>query len=149
MSDSTNEAKNVKAELAAAKAKARAFRPWYQKKRFIIPGALLALVIVSSSLNGGGGSSSTNPSTNNSTEEVETEAPATEASTTECLSVENISNLIDENAPSYDGDPNPEDIFVSPQFRYSNDCDQDIIGLKGSVVFEDIEIGRASCRERV
>jgi hypothetical protein len=62
----------------------------------------------------------------------------TEASATECLSVENIANEIEENVARFDGDPNPTDIWVYPQWRYSNDCDQDIIGLKGVVSFQDV-----------
>jgi hypothetical protein len=73
----------------------------------------------------------------------ETSAPIlpeakTEASPTECLSVENIGNVIEENVARFDGDPNPTDIWVYPQFRYSNDCDQAIIGLKGSISFQDV-----------
>jgi hypothetical protein len=62
----------------------------------------------------------------------------TEVSATECLTVENIANVIEENVAGFDGDPNPTDIWVYPQFRYSNDCDQDIIGLKGSISFQDV-----------
>lgn len=62
----------------------------------------------------------------------------TESSATECLSVENIANIIEENVAAFDGDPNPTDIWVYPQFRYSNECDQAIIGLKGSISFQDV-----------
>jgi hypothetical protein len=54
------------------------------------------------------------------------------------LIVENIANEIETNAARFDGDPNPTDIWVYPQFRYSNDCDQDVIGLKGSISFQDV-----------
>ncbi len=52
--------RNDKAERAAAKAYAKAQRPWYKKKRFIIPGGLVALGILGSA-SGGGGTSSTDP----------------------------------------------------------------------------------------
>ena len=55
----------------------------------------------------------------------------TEESAAACFSVENIANEIETNAARFDGDPDPTDIWVYPQFRYSNDCDQDVIGLKG------------------
>jgi hypothetical protein len=62
----------------------------------------------------------------------------TEVSATECLTVENIANEIEKNVARFDGDSNPTDVWVYPQFRYSNDCDQDIIGLKGSISFQDV-----------
>ena len=44
MGPSAEESKKANAELAAAKAKAKSLRPWYQKKRFVIP---LGLFLVS------------------------------------------------------------------------------------------------------
>ena len=48
-----DEAKQARADLAAAKAKAKAMRPWYAKKRFILPLGLFVIFTISSSLNGG------------------------------------------------------------------------------------------------
>ena len=45
--------KEAKAQAKAAKAYAKAQRPWFKKKRFIIPGALVALMVVGSMANGG------------------------------------------------------------------------------------------------
>lgn len=45
---------NPKAAARAAKAYAKATRPWYKKKRFIIPIALVALIVLFSALSGGG-----------------------------------------------------------------------------------------------
>jgi hypothetical protein len=53
MPDSTNNKKSAKADSAAAKAKAKALRPWFQKKRFIIPIALVALIGISVASNQG------------------------------------------------------------------------------------------------
>ena len=53
MPDSTNSKKSAKADSAAAKAKAKALRPWFQKKRFIIPIALVALMGISLASNSG------------------------------------------------------------------------------------------------
>jgi hypothetical protein len=53
MTPSAEESKKANAELAAAKAKAKALRPWYQKKRFIVPIALFVILVFSNSLNGG------------------------------------------------------------------------------------------------
>jgi hypothetical protein len=98
MSDSTNAAKKAQAELAAAKAKARALRPWYQKKRFIIPGAFLILGVISSSLNGGGTPSPVIPPTNSNVEETPAEeTPAEESGPVETVSQKNAR----EKAESY------------------------------------------------
>lgn len=45
--------RQAKADMAAAKARSKAERPWYQKKRFIIPLALLLLVVIVSVLSNG------------------------------------------------------------------------------------------------
>ena len=45
--------RQAKAEMAAAKARAKAERPWYQKKRFIIPLALLLLIVIVAVTSGG------------------------------------------------------------------------------------------------
>lgn len=44
---------NPKAAAKAAKAYAKATRPWYKKKRFIIPVALIALIVLVAALGGG------------------------------------------------------------------------------------------------
>jgi hypothetical protein len=48
MPEGTSETKKAKADLAAARAKDKALRPWYQKKRFMIP---IGLVLISSIVN--------------------------------------------------------------------------------------------------
>jgi hypothetical protein len=53
MSDLSNEKKLAKAEAEAAKARAKALRPWFQKKRFIVPLGLVVLIALSSALNSG------------------------------------------------------------------------------------------------
>ena len=66
----------AKAELKAAKAKAKSMRPWYKKKRFWALGAI-SIIIITQVANGG--SESTSPSSTSSTststdqEEVTTE----------------------------------------------------------------------------
>lgn len=52
-------AAEAKAAAKAAKAYAKSLRPWYKKKRFIVPGALVALVVVISMASGGGSDSPT------------------------------------------------------------------------------------------
>lgn len=46
---------NPKAAAKAAKAYAKASRPWFKKKRFIIPAALVAIIAIGSVASGGGG----------------------------------------------------------------------------------------------
>jgi catechol 2,3-dioxygenase-like lactoylglutathione lyase family enzyme len=45
--------RQAKADMAAAKARSKAERPWYKKKRFIIPLALLLLVVIVLATSGG------------------------------------------------------------------------------------------------
>jgi hypothetical protein len=80
MSDqSPREARNeAKAEAAAAKARAKSMRPWYRKKRFLIPLALVAVIALATAAGGGGGdddkktatSSASSDEENSTTEEA-------------------------------------------------------------------------------
>lgn len=53
MSNLPNEKKLAKAEAEAAKAKAKSLRPWFQKKRFIVPLGLIVIFGLSNALNSG------------------------------------------------------------------------------------------------
>lgn len=48
------DARDAKARAKADKAYAKASRPWYKKKRFIIPGALLLLIVIITAVSSGG-----------------------------------------------------------------------------------------------
>ncbi len=61
----------TKADVAAEKARAKAMRPWYKKKRFIIPLALVALLIIIAVA--GAGTDTANDTDTN----VATDAPTT------------------------------------------------------------------------
>lgn len=50
--------KAAKADAKAAAAKAKALRPWFKKKRFVVPIALVLLIGISNSMNGGTSSDS-------------------------------------------------------------------------------------------
>lgn len=50
----TEDRKEAKANLQAEKARAKAMRPWYRKKKFIVPAGLLGLIIAMSAANAGG-----------------------------------------------------------------------------------------------
>ena len=73
-----------KAQAKAEKAYRKAQRPFYKKKRFILPIALLALIviIVASSRSGGGGSTTADPTPAPVASSVPSAAPTTPASTT-------------------------------------------------------------------
>lgn len=64
MPDSGLSAKEAKAEAKAASARAKALRPWYKKKRFLLPLAAVVIVVVASLA--GGGSDESKPSVSGS-----------------------------------------------------------------------------------
>ena len=84
MSESSEAAKQAKAELAAAKSKAKALRPWYQKKRFMIPLVFVVILVLSNALNAGSPSPSPTPpaDTNN-------QSPIEEENLTETVNQKN------------------------------------------------------------
>ena len=57
MSESIDK-KQAKADAKAEKAREKAMRPWFKKKRFIIPLGIVAIVILATIVNGGGSGSS-------------------------------------------------------------------------------------------
>jgi hypothetical protein len=73
MPDSSNEKKAAKADSAATKAKAKAMRPWFQKKRFIVPIALVAIIGISTATNSGGSDTTPTPSSVTPSEPAETQ----------------------------------------------------------------------------
>lgn len=60
-------AKEAKAEARAAKARAKALRPWYRKKRIILPLAFVALIAIVA-IAGGGGDNTSNTATGGGSE---------------------------------------------------------------------------------
>lgn len=75
--------KEAKMEAAAAKARAKAARPWYQKKRVIIPGVLVLLAVVGAVTDSdtGGTASTAPPTTAPAPSAPAPSAPATPPST--------------------------------------------------------------------
>ena len=69
--------KEAAAEAKAAKAKAKALRPWFKKKRIIVPLALVVLIGLSTAMNGGkSGGSSEATGSDSTSEEAAPEAMA-------------------------------------------------------------------------
>jgi hypothetical protein len=64
-----------------------------------------------------------------------TEATA-ETNPIDCLAVENIGNVIKE-IPAFSGS-SVYDLWVQPRFRYSNYCSKPVVGLKGTVSFQNV-----------
>jgi len=109
-----NDPRSAKAQAAADKAYKKASRPWFKKKRFILPLLLILLIILISALNGGGDDSdnanTSTPATSSSAEAAPTEEGATPA----------------EEAPAED---------AAPAFPGAEDSD--VIGQAG----EDLALG--------
>ena len=63
----TDEYRNAKADAKAEKARAKAMRPWFKKKRFMIPLVIVVLGIAASAAGSGGGNSSDNDASSNDT----------------------------------------------------------------------------------
>lgn len=85
MSDQTekpegSDLKSAKAEAKAAAAKAKALRPWFKKKRFVVPLVLVALIAISNGMNGGGSDEVASESTS---QVDDSGAASTEETTTE------------------------------------------------------------------
>lgn len=75
MSEPTNDPKLAKAEAKAAMARAKALRPWFKKKRFIAPLALLLIIGISIGAGGGNKAPTSNDSNNSATAEPTEETP--------------------------------------------------------------------------
>jgi hypothetical protein len=56
----------------------------------------------------------------------------------QCLAIENLTNVIRLNQPSFEGDPSPSDIFVATSFKLTNNCGKEIIGIKSTVDFQNV-----------
>jgi hypothetical protein len=95
--------------------------------------ALVTISAYSSSISDSLSSATDNTSTSNSNSVASTSSDAFK-----CVKVRNVRNSIKLNQPSFYGDPEPTDIFVVTQFAITNNCDKPIIGIKGSVTFQDV-----------
>lgn len=76
---------------AAAKAYAKATRPWYKKKRFIIPIALVAIIAIATATSGGGSDGGNNknadPQTTSSPNKSANDKPAADEGTKPSLTL--------------------------------------------------------------
>lgn len=79
MSHSSEEFQNARNEAKVALAKAKALRSWFQKKRFIIPIALIVLIGLSNTFEKGGDTSTS--SANTSTSSANTSSSSSQSNT--------------------------------------------------------------------
>ena len=119
----------------------------HQKQYFGVPqtpffitlaSAVLGLAVVvagsgSSELNKAINSNLLNPFGSNSTESEDVSSDVFN-----CLEVRNTKNSIKLNQSSFSGDPSPSDIFVATQFRITNNCGKAVIGIKGTMIFQNV-----------
>ncbi len=77
----TDNYRAAKADARAEKARAKAMRPWFKKKRFIIPLALVALGIIASVGSSGGGTKDANANDNASATTAANDAAKSDFST--------------------------------------------------------------------
>ncbi|UWX97755.1 DUF4352 domain-containing protein [Arthrobacter zhaoxinii] len=70
--------RDARAQAKADKAYAKARRPWYKKKRFILPLALIVLIVIISiaTMSGGGGNDTADPDSSSDPTATETSEPA-------------------------------------------------------------------------
>lgn len=75
-----NDPRSAKAQAAADKAYKKASRPWFKKKRFILPLLFILLIILISALGGGGddNANTSSPATSSSAEAAPTQEEAAE-----------------------------------------------------------------------
>jgi hypothetical protein len=61
---------------------------------------------------------------------------APETNPIDCLAIENTGNVIKET-PAFSGS-SINNLWVQPRFKYSNYCEKNVVGLKGTVSFQNI-----------
>jgi flagellin-like hook-associated protein FlgL len=148
MPDSTNNKNNdkdevqaAKADFKAAKARAKALRPWFKKKRFIVPIALVVLLglLIASDPEGfeAGRESAGNDSGTSETAETQDEAvalSAQEACTEATMVVTTINNLNDILLDNYE-----DEAFVAKMSTSYEDAGKKLSAIRS----EDTSIDSA------
>jgi C1A family cysteine protease len=101
MAENFSESKVANAEAAAARAKAKALRPWYLKKRFIIPAALVVVIAFSAAGQSGKSDAPNTASNTDSSTSSSTDAGAASPSATPSASLTLGQENAIESAQSY------------------------------------------------
>jgi hypothetical protein len=78
------------------------------------------------------------PNSSNSSSPSSTESEDVSSNLFDCLQVANLRNAIKLNQSRFSGDPEPTDIFIATQFKFTNQCDKTVIGIKGSMSFQNV-----------
>jgi hypothetical protein len=92
--------RDAKAEAAAAKAYAKAKRPWFKKKRFIIPLAFVAIMVIGGAFAGGDEAATTTPA---AVAETASAAPTPDEETTSAAPA--VEEAEETEAPAVEEDP--------------------------------------------
>lgn len=95
-----NDPRSAKAQAAADKAYKKASRPWFKKKRFILPLLFILLIILISALSGGGDDSD---NANNSTPATSSSAEAAPTQEEAAPAEEEAAPTEEEAAPAFPG----------------------------------------------
>jgi hypothetical protein len=107
MSDAPINPKEAKAAAAAEKARAKSLRPWFKKKRFIAPIALVLIIAATTANNAGSGDAkSTTSSTSEevaSTETTESNSATSNETVSQANAREKASDYLDTSAFSRSG----------------------------------------------
>jgi hypothetical protein len=121
MSNSNEGFKNAKAEAAALKTKAKAMRPWFRKKRFLLPIILLLIIVLSTAANQGG--------TTDSSFEESSSAPSAQATSNDEAEVS--------TKPDYSGETVSQENARESAETYLRFSSFSREGLIEQLVFED------------
>jgi cytoskeletal protein RodZ len=78
----SSDEKDAHAEAKAAKARAKALRPWYRKKRYWVLGIVTLFIIIGAASSSGNGKGSPTPTTTAAVSSGSTTSPATTSTTT-------------------------------------------------------------------
>jgi hypothetical protein len=124
--------RNPKAEAKAAKAYAKAVRPWYKKKRVILPAGLLALIVVVVAASGGGSGSGNASATSTSSTATSASSSTDDKSGKVGQAVTNVGTtykVTNVNTTDQIGDPNllgerADGVFVIANLELTNNKDE-------------------------
>lgn len=78
------------------------------------------------------------PNSSNSSSPSSVESEDGSLNLFDCMQVANLRNAIKLNQSRFSGDPEPTDIFIATQFKFINQCDKTVIGIKGSMSFQNV-----------
>jgi hypothetical protein len=140
--------KTMKADAAAAKARSKAARPWYKKKRFIIPLALLVLIVFAS-LAGSGDEDAPEPQTDEQAADEPAEEPVEDAPADDAPAEDPVEDAPADDAPEEAADVEEQadvgEQAEDGQFAFTVDsfeCGQDTLAADNEFVDDAVAQGQ-------